>query len=68
VVELSSAIRRAQERVTGYSGDNVVAHREQHGNREAKKPKKDKLKGAVPAQSTKWALSEIVEAQTDNKH
>ena len=41
--------------------ETVMAHREQHGNREAKKPKKDKPKGAVTAQSTKWAVSEIVE-------
>jgi hypothetical protein len=45
-----------------------MAHREQHGNREVKKPKKDKPKGAVPAQSTKWTVSEIVEGQTDSKH
>jgi hypothetical protein len=50
------------------SEEKVMAHREQHGNREAKKPKKDKPKGAVPAQSTKWAVSEIVEARTDTKH
>ena len=45
-----------------------MAHREQHGNREARKPKKDKPKGGVPAQSTKWAVTEIVEGQTDSKH
>ena len=45
-----------------------MAHREQHGNRETKKPKKDKPKGAVPAQSTKWSVNEIVEARTDTKH
>jgi hypothetical protein len=45
-----------------------MAHREQHGNREAKKPKKDKPKGAVTAQSTKWAVSEIVEDRTTSKH
>lgn len=44
-----------------------MAHREQHGNREAKKPKKEKPKGGVTAQSTR-AVSEIVEARTDNKH
>jgi hypothetical protein len=44
-----------------------MAHREQHGNREAKKPKKDRLKESVPAQSTKWAVSEIVEEQTNSK-
>jgi hypothetical protein len=46
-----------------------MAHREQHGNREAKKPKKDKPKGAMTAQPSKWVVSEIVEAQTDpSKH
>jgi hypothetical protein len=46
--------------------EKVMAHREQHGNREAKKPKKEKSKGAGPAQSPKWAVSEIVEGQTDS--
>ena len=50
------------------SEEEVMAHREQHGNREARKPKKDKPKGGVPAQSTKWAVTEIVEGQTDSKH
>jgi hypothetical protein len=45
-----------------------MAHREQHGNRETKKPKKDKPKGGVPVQSSKWAVNEIVEARTDTKH
>ncbi len=45
-----------------------MAHREQHGNREAKKPKKDKPKGGVTATSTRSAVSEIVEARTDTKH
>ena len=45
-----------------------MAYREQRGNREAKKPKKDKSKEAVTAQSPKWAVSEIVEARTDTKH
>lgn len=44
-----------------------MAHREQHGNREAKKPKKEKFKGAATAQSAR-PVSEIVEARTDNKH
>lgn len=30
-----------------------MAHREQHGNREAKKPKKDKPKEGVTAESSK---------------
>ena len=46
-----------------------MAHREQHGNRETKKPKKEKSKGAGPAQSSKWAVSEIVEGGLDSsKH
>jgi hypothetical protein len=47
---------------------SVMAHREQHGNREAKKPKKEKPKGGATARSPKWAVSEIVEAQPDAKH
>jgi hypothetical protein len=45
-----------------------MAHREQHGNREAKKPKKEKSKGGVTAQPTKWTVSEVVEVRTDTKH
>jgi hypothetical protein len=48
--------------------EKVMAHREQHGNREAKKSKKEKSKGVGPAQSTKRAVSEIVEGETDSKH
>jgi hypothetical protein len=49
--------------------EKVMAHREQHGNREGKKPKKGKPKGAMPAQSNKWAVSEIVEGRPDaSKH
>jgi len=44
-----------------------MAHREQHGNRETKKPKKEKPKGGV-AESKKSAVSAIVEARTDTKH
>ncbi len=35
-------------------------------HREPKKPKKDK--GSTKAQSNKWAVSEVVEAQTSSKH
>jgi hypothetical protein len=45
-----------------------MAHREQRGNREAKKPKKEKPKEGMLAGSKKWAVSEIVEARTDSKH
>jgi hypothetical protein len=44
-----------------------MAHREQHGDREAKKPKKEKPKGSVTASPKKWAVSEIIEARTDSK-
>ena len=43
-----------------------MAHREQHGNREAKKPKKDK--DSTQTQSGKWAVSEVVEAKASSKH
>jgi hypothetical protein len=45
-----------------------MAHREQRGNREAKKPKKEKPKGGGVAGPKRWAVSEIVEARTDSKH
>jgi hypothetical protein len=50
------------------SKGSVMAHREQRGNREAKKPKKEKPQGGVAAGSKQWAVSEIVEARTDSKH
>jgi hypothetical protein len=43
-----------------------MAHREQHGNRETKKPKKEK--GGAKAHPTKWAVSEVVEAKASSKH
>ena len=43
-----------------------MADREQHGNREAKKPKKDK--GGTKTQPSKWAVSEVVEAKASSKH
>jgi hypothetical protein len=45
-----------------------MAHREQHGNREAKKPKKEKPKGSVTAHSAKWSVSELVEDRPESKH
>jgi hypothetical protein len=49
--------------------ETAMAHREQHGNREAKKPKKEKPNGGGAARPSKWAVSEIVEARTDSsKH
>jgi hypothetical protein len=53
----------------GMPEEKVMAHREQHGNRESKKPKKEKSKGAGPTHSSKWAVSEIVEGRPDaSKH
>ena len=43
-----------------------MAHREQHGNRETKKPKKDK--GSTKTQPSKWAVSEFVEAKDSSRH
>jgi hypothetical protein len=43
-----------------------MAHREQHGNRETKKPKKDK--GSTKMQPSQWAVSEVVEAKSSSKH
>jgi hypothetical protein len=39
-----------------------MAHREQHGNREKKKPKKEKPAGSDEAWSKKWAVSEALKA------
>jgi hypothetical protein len=43
-----------------------MAHREQHGNREDKKPKKDK--GSTKTQVSKWGVSEAAEAKGTTKH
>jgi hypothetical protein len=45
-----------------------MAHCGQHGNSEAKKPKKEKSKGVVPVQSPKWAGTQNGEGQTGSKH
>ena len=45
-----------------------MAHREQHGNRETKKPKKDKPKGGAEVQSKRWVVSETLEARGGSKH
>jgi hypothetical protein len=52
----------SSEPLEGYA----MAHREQHGNRESKKPKKDK--GSTKAQPSKWAVSEVIEAKASSKH
>ena len=43
-----------------------MAHRERHGNREAKKPRKDQ--GSRSAEPKKWDVTEIVEAKCTSKH
>jgi hypothetical protein len=43
-----------------------MAHREQHGNREAKKPRNDQ--GSRSAEPKKWDVTEIVEAKSTAKH
>ena len=43
-----------------------MAHREQHGNRETKKPKKDK--GSRSAEPKQWDVTQIVEAKAASKH
>jgi hypothetical protein len=46
--------------------DYAMAHREQHGNREVKKPKKDK--GNAKMQPSKWSVSEVIESKGGSKH
>ncbi len=43
-----------------------MAHREQHGNRETKKPKKDQASRS--AEPSKWDARQIVEAKATSKH
>jgi len=45
-----------------------MARREQHGNREAKKPKKQRPDDDTRPQPRKWAVSELLEERTDSKH
>jgi hypothetical protein len=44
-----------------------MAHREQHGNRETKKPRKEKPKGEAPSTTT-WAVSDRLASKVDAKH
>jgi hypothetical protein len=43
-----------------------MAHREQRGNREAKKPKRDKESHS--AESRKWDVTQTVEVKATSKH
>jgi hypothetical protein len=45
-----------------------MARREQHGNRETKKPKKEKPKDNSASQPGRWAVSEALEAKNTSKH
>jgi hypothetical protein len=56
--------REHPEASEGYA----MAHREQHSNREAKKPKKEKPKGGAGAQPNRWAVSETLQAKDHSKH
>ena len=47
--------------------DYAMAHREQHGNRETKKPRKEKLKGEAQS-TTKWTVSDRLASKVDAKH
>jgi hypothetical protein len=44
-----------------------MAHREQRGNRETKKPRKEKPKGEGQS-TTKWAVSDRIATKADEKH
>jgi hypothetical protein len=44
-----------------------MAHREQHSNREAKKPKKEKPKGGTAAQPKRSPVSEALEVRDNSK-
>jgi hypothetical protein len=45
----------------------AMAHREQHSNREAKKPKKEKPKDAASSKPSRWAVSDALEAKPGAK-
>jgi hypothetical protein len=45
----------------------AMAHREQHGNRETKKPRKEKPKDEAQS-TTKWAVSDRLASKVDAKH
>jgi hypothetical protein len=45
-----------------------MAHREQHSNREAKKPKKEKPKRGTAAQPKRSPVSEALEVRDNSKH
>jgi hypothetical protein len=47
---------------------HAMAHREQHSNREAKKPKKEKPKGGAGVQPRQSAVSETLQARDNSKH
>ena len=57
---------RPATRLSLNHGDCAMAHREQHGNREAKKPKKDKESRS--AEPKKWDVTQIVGAKATSKH
>jgi hypothetical protein len=52
------------EPLEGYA----MARREQHSNREAKKPKKEKAQRGAAAEPNRWAVSEALQARDSSKH
>jgi len=44
-----------------------MAHREQHGHRETKKPKKDKPHDTSRSQPGRWVVSEALEARAGSR-
>jgi hypothetical protein len=45
-----------------------MAHREQHSNRETRKPKKEKSREGNQGPQSKWVVNEAVEAKANGKH
>ncbi|MBZ6079118.1 hypothetical protein [Microvirga puerhi] len=45
-----------------------MAHREQHGNRESKKPAKERPKDNLHGESKRWAVSEAFQEKAKPKH
>jgi hypothetical protein len=45
-----------------------MAHREQHSNREAKKPKKEKPEGGTAVQPKRSPVSEALGVRENSKH
>ena len=60
------AVQRSSRAYPAVPEGYAMAHREQHGNRETKKPKKEKPKAEV--QPNKWAVSNRLSAKAQRDH